>query len=70
MLGRESLDEIRRMSLDEKLAMTLRMIRESAPLLLQGPPEVVRRRFELLRRENDLRNQRMLQAIARTRKDP
>lgn len=70
MLGRESLDEIRRMSLDEKLAMTLRMIRESAPLLLRGPPEVVRRRFELLRRENDLRNQRMLQAIARTRKDP
>lgn len=70
MLGRESLDEIRRMSLDEKLAMTLRMIRESAPLLLQGPPEVVQRRFELLRRENDLRNRRMLQAIARTRKDP
>lgn len=58
------------MSLDEKLAMTLRMIRESAPLLLQGPPEVVQRRFELLRRENDLRNRRMLQAIARTRKDP
>ena len=68
MLSHETLDEIRRMSLDVKMALTLRMIRENTPFLLHGPADVVRRRFELLRRENDLRNQRMLQAIARTRK--
>ena len=34
--------------------------------LLKGTPEQVDRRFELLRRQNDERNRRMLEAIART----
>lgn len=68
MLSLETLEEYRRMSLGEKMTLTLRMMRESTPFLLEGPADVVQRRFELLRRENDLRNQRMLQAIARTRK--
>jgi hypothetical protein len=41
------------------------MIRENEPYLLMGPPEVVDRRFELLRRENDERNRRLLEAFAR-----
>jgi hypothetical protein len=68
MLSRETLEEYRRMSLGEKITLTLQMIRESTLFLLEGPTNIVQRRFELLRRENDLRNQRMLQAIARTRK--
>jgi hypothetical protein len=43
------------------------MIREATPYLLQGTPEQVDRRFELLRRQNDERNRRMLEGIARTR---
>ncbi len=68
MLSEETLNEYRGMSLSEKLTLVLRMIDEETPYLLTGPPEVVDRRFELLRRENDLRNQAMLEAIALTRR--
>jgi hypothetical protein len=43
------------------------MIREAIPYLLEGTPQQVDRRFELLRRQNDERNRRMLEAIARTK---
>jgi hypothetical protein len=46
------------------------MMRQNAPSLFDGPPEVVKRRFELIRRQNDERNRRMLEGIARTRKSP
>ena len=67
MLSRETLEEYRRMTPGERLKLTLEMIRENTPYLLHGPPEVVDRRFELLRRQNDERNRRMLEVIARTR---
>ena len=70
MLSQESLEEYRRMSNAERLKLTLQMIRENTPYLLRGTPEQVDRRFELLRRQNDERNLRMLTAIARTRKTP
>lgn len=64
MLSREALEAYRRMTPDQRLALTLQAMRESIPYLLSGPPEVVDRRFELIRRENDLRNRRMLEALA------
>ncbi len=67
MLSRETLERYRAMSNSERLRLTLQMINESLPYLLEGPPEVVDRRFELLRRQNDERNRRMLEAIARYR---
>ena len=67
MLSRETLEEYRRMTSGERLKLTLDMIRENTPYLLHGPPEVVDRRFELLRRQNDERNRRMLEVIARSR---
>jgi hypothetical protein len=67
MLSRETLERYRRMTLGERLKITLEMMEEGTRQLLQGDPEVVDRRFELLRRENDERNRRMLEAIARTR---
>ena len=70
MLSQESREEYRRMSNAERLKLTLQMIRENTPYLLRGTPEQVDRRFELLRRQNDERNLRMLTAIARTRKTP
>lgn len=68
MLSRETLEQYRRMTDSQRLQLTLQMIRESTPALLEGPPEVVERRFELLRRQNDERNLRMLTGIARTQK--
>lgn len=45
--------------------MALRMTTENTPYLFAGSPEVVARRFELLRRQNDERNLRMCEALAR-----
>jgi hypothetical protein len=69
MLSPETLEAYRRMTPGERLRLTLTMIREELPYLLRGTPEQVDRRFELLRRQNDERNLRMLTGIARTR-DP
>jgi hypothetical protein len=65
MLSRETLEEYRRMTPGKRLELALRMTRENTPYLFAGRPEVVERRFELLRRQNDDRNHRMLEAIAR-----
>ncbi|MBL9122526.1 MAG: hypothetical protein JNG90_02760 [Planctomycetaceae bacterium] len=64
MLSREALEAYRRMTPDQRLVLTLQAMRESVPYLLSGSPEVVDRRFELIRRENDLRNRRMLERLA------
>lgn len=67
MLSRETLERYRRMTNAERLELTFEMIRDNLPALFEGSSEVVDRRFELLRRENDARNANMLAAIARTR---
>jgi hypothetical protein len=48
----------------ERLAITFGMMRENTPYLLAGRADVIDRRFELIRRENDLRNARILAALA------
>jgi hypothetical protein len=69
MMSKETAEKIRQMTTAERLKLTLEMMRQATPYLLQGTPEEVDRRFELLRRENDERNRRMLEGIARTRTD-
>ena len=64
MLSRETLEAYRKMTPGERLALTLQAMRESMPYLLAGLPEVVDRRFELIRRENDARNRAMLERLA------
>jgi hypothetical protein len=68
MLSDETLERYRRMTNVERLRLTLEMIEQETPYLLRGSPEVVDRRFELLRRQNDERNRRMFEGIARTKK--
>ncbi len=68
MLHPETLAAYRKMTPSERLKITLEMTRENTKFLLSGPPEIVARRFELLRRQNDERNRRMLEGMARTRK--
>jgi len=63
VVSKQSLETYRRMTPGERLALTFEMIRENTPYLLAGSPDVVDRRFELLRRENDLRNARLLAAL-------
>jgi hypothetical protein len=70
MLSQETLDAYRRMTPGERLAIALQMTQANFPALLEGTPSVVARRFELLRRENDLRNEAIRRAISRTRERP
>ncbi len=64
MLSQEQLEAYRRMTPGERLRLTLDMCRDSTRFLLMGSPEQVERKFALLRRENDLRNENMLRALA------
>ncbi len=64
MLSRETLEAYRQMSPSERLALSLRAMRESLPYLLRGSPEVVARRFERIRMQNDLGNRRILERLA------
>lgn len=68
MLSRETLERYRRMTPGDRLALALRLTDEATPYLFAGTPEQVERRFELLRRQNEERNQRILAGIARTRR--
>jgi hypothetical protein len=58
MLSRDTIEAYRRMTPGQRLALTLRAMRESLPYPLRGPEVVVRRRFALIRRENDARNRK------------
>ena len=68
MLSQETLEQYRRMTVGERLDLTFDMIRDNTPYLLQGSEDVVARRFELIERENDLRNERILAALSRLQK--
>ena len=70
MLSQETLEAYRRMTPGERLALTFAMMRENTPYLLAGKPDLVDRRFQLLNRENDLRNAGMLAALQRLKHHP
>ena len=68
MLSQKTLDQNRRLTVGERLELTFEMMRDNTPYLLQGSEEIVARRFELIKRENDLRNERILATLSRLRK--
>lgn len=66
MLSQETIERYRQMTVSERADLVLAMIRDNAPALLKGSKEIVDRRFELLRRQNDERNRVMREHMART----
>ncbi len=66
MLSPETIERYRQMTVAERADLVLAMIRDNLPALLHGSPEVVDRRFDLLRRQNDERNRAMREHMART----
>ena len=64
MLSTETREEYRRMTPSERLSLSFQATREALPYLLHGSPEAIDRKFELIRRENDGRNQNMLLRLA------
>jgi hypothetical protein len=67
MLSPETLASYRRMTPGERLTLTFQLMEGLDKALLAGTPEQVSRKFELLRRENEMRNHNMLTAISRTK---
>ena len=67
MLSPETLEEYRKMTVAERLSMTFAMMRDAGKYLTAGPPDVVDRRFELIRRQNAERTYNMLVGLSRTR---
>ena len=70
MRSPQTIEELRRLPVAERLRIALQMMREATPDLLRGTPEQVSRRFELLRRQNDERNRRILEGLARAHRSP
>jgi hypothetical protein len=66
MLSPETLEQYRRMTPGRRMALAFQLTDEATPYLFVGEPERISRRFELLQRQNDERNQRILEGIART----
>jgi hypothetical protein len=64
MLGQETLEAYRRTLPTERLSLALRATREAIPYLLHGPAEMIDRKFELIRRENERRNRSMRERLA------
>ena len=64
MLSKETLEQYRRMTPSERLASAIVSMEGVDRALLSGTMQQVQRKFELLRRENELRNVNMLTAIA------
>lgn len=67
MLSPETLERYRKMTPGERLALTFQLSDEAMPYLLFGTTEQVRRKFELLRRENEARNEGILAGLRRAR---
>ncbi len=67
MLSPETLQRYREMAPAERLQLTFDLMKGLDRDLCRGTPAQVDRKFELLRRENDARNQNMLRALAATK---
>ncbi len=70
MLSSETLETYRRMTPGERLRLTFDLMQGIETILLSGMTEQIDRKFELMRKENELRNCNMLTAIARTGSRP
>jgi PBP1b-binding outer membrane lipoprotein LpoB len=66
MLSKETLEEYRRMTPTQRLALTIQSMEEMARALLSGTELKVDRKFELLRREHNSRNKNKSTAIAKS----
>ena len=66
MLSAKTLEEYRKMTPSERLAMTFAMMRDAGKYLTAGPEDLVDRRFELIRRQNDQRTLNMLVGLAKS----
>jgi hypothetical protein len=61
--SREEMEKYRRMTVNERLALTLNLSEEKLPLMFEGSPDQVKRRFELLNRDKEERNRLIVERL-------
>jgi hypothetical protein len=66
MLSAETLESYRQMTPGQRLRLTLDLCESAWPAMLQGSPEIVERRFQRLREENNSRNEAICEALLRS----
>ena len=66
MLSLETLESYRKMTPGQRLRLTLDLCESAWPAMLQGSPEIVERRFQRLRDENNKRNEAICEAFLRS----
>ncbi|XZE20379.1 hypothetical protein SH449x_000247 [Pirellulaceae bacterium SH449] len=66
MLSPETLESYRRMKPGERLRLTLDLCDSAWPAMLQGKTDIIERRFQRLREENESRNQAICKALYST----
>ena len=66
MLSTETLESYRQMTPGQRLRLTLDLCESAWPAMLQGSPEIVERRFQRLRDENNNRNKAICEALFRS----
>jgi len=68
MLSKEALERYRKMTPGERLKVAINLMESPLGDAGIGDDRLVKKRYELLKRENDLRNINMLTALAKTLK--
>ena len=69
MQSEKKLAEYRQMTPAERLRLTFDLIEEGWPYLNIGTEEQVQRKYQRIREENDLFNRRVLEALARRKRE-
>jgi len=69
MQSEKKLAEYRQMTPAERLRLTFDLIEEGWPYLNIGTKEQVQRKYQRIREENDLFNRRVLEALARRKRE-
>ncbi|MGC4002507.1 MAG: hypothetical protein QM811_04930 [Pirellulales bacterium] len=68
MLSKETLERYRRMTPGERLKVTFDLMESPLADAGKGEDQVVAKRYEKIRADNDARNQNMLTALAKLRR--
>lgn len=63
MMSQKQLEQFRAMGPDGRLELVMQALSGAFEALLQGPPEIVQRRFDLIKLRNDEFNQRVRERL-------
>ena len=63
MISKEALEAYRQMTPGQRLELTFAATKQALEVMLEGPPDVVAKRFQRIRDENEARNRALRETI-------